>query len=48
MIKKGQIVAAGSPYHLCDEISGKVYEIKTTKESLGDIERPIKSETFQG
>jgi ABC-type multidrug transport system ATPase subunit len=42
LIKKGQIVAAGSPYHLCDEISGKVYEIKTTKESLGDIGKTYK------
>ncbi len=42
LIKKGQIVAAGSPYHLCDQISEKVFEIKTTREELANIGKTYK------
>lgn len=37
LLKKGQVIDAGAMPDLCEKISGKVFEVKTTKERLETI-----------
>lgn len=42
LLKKGSVVAAGSPYRLCEQIQDMVFEIKTTQDKLNDLSRAYK------